>query len=802
MGNWASRLRRLQSMDPGEIASRVRQFAVARADWLRYCAGHDFAGDYQSVDLRPAGQFFFAAGEAPVLCALLRRVHPAQADEIVAQAHKLCEHRFDLLGYSSLDYGKQIDWHLDVVHGRRAPKKPWFKIRYLDFDEVGDSKITWELNRHQHFLTLAKAYWLTGNEQFVHEIFSQWEHWQVENPYPVGMNWASSLEVAFRSLAWIWTFFLLQECPFFTGDLRRRWLAMLNLSGRHIETYLSTYFSPNTHLLGEALALFFLGTLFRLPSSGRWRNLGWKVLVREAGKQVRADGFYFEQSTYYHVYALDMLLHARILAGLNQAGLNQAGLNPIAIPDEFDQILQRMLRALALLSRAGLPPMFGDDDGGRLFDPRRNRAEHMVDPLATGAVLYGREDFKFFAGLSCRVPCEETMWLLGAKGLAEFESLARTTPSSDSTALADSGLYLMTDAESRQHLVMDAGPLGAGSGGHGHADALSVWLVRNGRDLLRDSGTFEYVGECGERSRLRSTDAHNTLRVDGKDQAESAGPFSWGSFPAVQVRRWITGQHFDLLEAEHDGYSRLSSPVTHRRLVFHRKNAFWLVRDIVEGSGMHQIELSWHIGAGLSRASADGGIFEGDGESLAILTADGHGWSREVRSESWSPVYGSSDPAQVVRFAAARDLPAEFVTVLIAGATIGKKIGQLVYMDKGQGGASSYRYRLQEETRQEEGHDFVFANGTGAWTHGSFTSDADFLYSHHDRAGRLCALVLCGGTYADFEGERLISCDRPIRYAEVSRAHDPRSNEHWELAGSDAKHVRLGAALQGSLTQF
>ena len=93
---------------------------------------------------------------------------------------------------------------------------------------------------------------------------------------------------------------------------------------------------------------------------------------------------------------------------------------------------------------------------------------------------------------------------VGAKGLAEFDSLPTADRLADSMALAKSGFYLMTDAKSGQQLVIDAGPLGAGSGGHGHADALSVCLVREGRNLLRDPGTFEYVGESGERSRLRA----------------------------------------------------------------------------------------------------------------------------------------------------------------------------------------------------------------------------------------------------------------------------------------------------------
>jgi hypothetical protein len=41
------------------------------------------------------------------------------------------------------------------VHGKRAPLNPWFKIPFLDFAVVGDHKVTWELNRHQHLVTLA-----------------------------------------------------------------------------------------------------------------------------------------------------------------------------------------------------------------------------------------------------------------------------------------------------------------------------------------------------------------------------------------------------------------------------------------------------------------------------------------------------------------------------------------------------------------------------------------------------------------------------------------------------------------------
>ena len=60
---------------------------------------------------------------------------------------------------------KDIDWHLDPVHGKRAPLDPWFKIPFLDFAVVGDHKVTWELNRHQHLVTLAKARLLSGDKK-------------------------------------------------------------------------------------------------------------------------------------------------------------------------------------------------------------------------------------------------------------------------------------------------------------------------------------------------------------------------------------------------------------------------------------------------------------------------------------------------------------------------------------------------------------------------------------------------------------------------------------------------------------
>jgi hypothetical protein len=745
----AKKLSRLRSMSWPEFEDRTRQNLTARFDAYRFRREHDFADPSVNPSAR-TGNFFFRAQDIPALVTTLRRLMPRHTDDIVGRAHAICNHQFDLLGYTGLDYGAEIDWHFDAVHGKRAPMKPWFQLGYLDFDEVGDAKITWELNRHQHLVTLARAYHITGDAALSKECIAQWKHWQQQNPYPMGINWASSLEVAFRTLSWIWVYFLLESSGEFSLELRRDWLGALTVSGRHIDTYLSTYFSPNTHLLGEALALFFLGTLFpHLRSSARWRHRGWETILRESRTQVREDGFYFEQSIYYHVYALDMLLHARILAAAND----------VAIPQSFDQKIAQMLDVLLLLCRAGAPPTIGDDDGGRLFDPRRNRPEHLFDPLSTGAALFGRGDCKFMAGFLR----EETLWLLGIAGMDQFDSTETVAPPVHSAALAPSGLYLMADPELGHQLFIDAGPQGPNTAGHGHADALSICLAGAGRTVLGDSGTFEYLGTSGERSRLRGTGAHNTVEIDGQDQAQPTGPFTWTNLPHVNVDTWVTGESFNLFKGDHDGYARLQHGLRHRRWVFHQKCRFWLVRDVIEGNGTHQISAKWNLGPSLTPASGRDLRF-GDLEGQILLAIpEGHGWLQSIERDTWAPSYGQHERRSSVRFETEAELPADFVTLLASSTSLPRDPVVLRRLPSASTDAVGYCVRWNCDE-----HSMLFSQGTRRWTCSGWSSDAEFVAWHRNRSEDRMTVVLVNGSFIDFAGQRLVSSERPVRYAEVS----------------------------------
>jgi hypothetical protein len=781
--SWKELWARVAIMDREELVDRCRQHWSTRGDLLRHRLNLSFAEEMAKSPVA-SPHFFFETGDRGTLVSILKERYPREAADIEARAERICRHHFDLLGYTDLDYGTDIDWHRDRVHHKRTPRAPWFKVRYLDFEEAGDVKITWELNRHQHLVTLAKATLLTGQDRFAKEAVNQWRGWCVENPYPFGVNWASSLEVAFRSMAWLWFYFLLEGSGKLPKKFRAELWRMLAISGRHIDRYLSTYFSPNTHLLGEGVGLFFIGVLCpELPSARRWRERGWQIVVSEARHQVQSDGLHFEQATYYHVYALDFFLHARILAALNG----------IPIPAELDQTLERMLEALCVLGRTGSAPRLGDDDGGRLFDPSRNRIEHLLDPLSTGAAFFQRGDFKFLA----RRAKEETLWLLGAKGLAVFDQLGAFPPSDKSVALAAGGLYLMSDPEATAQLIIDAGPQGALTAGHGHADALSVCLETNRGSLLIDPGTFEYAGTGGERNQFRTTSAHNTLVVDGASQAEPRGPFAWVRLPQAKAELWISGETFDLFRGSHDGYTRSPSRMIHRRWVFGRKSQFWLVRDVVSGEGEHALDVYWHFAPGLERRKGKAEVFLAGESGLGIVAAAQDGWSSEVRQGWWSPVYGQKEPASVLRLSKRAKLPAELATLLVP-IRQQAELGELLAMGAAEAGsATGYRYGPPGE-----GHYVIFAEPGEPWRLGPFSSDAEFLYLGVTSQGKSRQLIFCNGSYAEVRGRRIVTSQSPVTRCELQETEAGQKLVCCPEGSVEIKHPLAGISVEFETSQL
>ena len=408
----------------------------------------------------------------------------ATLPQIMAEADAILHNRFSLFGGQEFHFDDPVNWHLEPRAGRVVPRLHWSQIDFLDPSVAGDKKIIWELNRQQYLLTLGRAYARTGDERYCAIFLSHLEAWMAENPPKFGINWASALEVAYRSIAWLWALMFFRSSTSLTPQAFLPILKQLVVNGRHIESYLSVFFSPNTHLTGEALGLYCLGTLVPfLPEADRWRATGRAILLQQLPKQVRDDGTYFENATYYHRYTLDIYLYFAVLASGRGEPLDPSALARI----------ESLADALKVLIKPdGTHGLFGDDDGGRLL-PLDSAAPNDFRPaLCNAAVFFDRPDYKAAAGHLA----EETIWLFGPAASIRYNSLADVPKPSGSCALRDGGLFVMRDSGLRaaNQLIIDCGPHGALNCGHAHADALAFELVAHGRSLLMDAGTFTYTG--------------------------------------------------------------------------------------------------------------------------------------------------------------------------------------------------------------------------------------------------------------------------------------------------------------------
>ncbi len=549
------------------------------------------------------------------------------AAEVERLAESVLRHRFPLFGMT-INAGPAIHWRRDYASGRETGTGYSRRIPYLDFARVGDHKVVWEINRHQHLVLLAQAFRLTGRSEFLDEIAAQMESWLEQNPFLRGINWASALEVAFRALSWIWVLHLAGH--HMEAGFRRRFVEALWLHGRYLEQNLSVYFSPNTHLLGEAVALHALGALFPgLPGAPIWEAEGARLVREQMDLQVRPDGSHFEQSTYYHVYALDFFLFHALLA---------------PPPAAFRQKMERMAEYLdTLLGPSGLLPCLGDDDGGRLFHPYGPRDRFGLATLAAAAIYFERTDWHYEPEDALPL----ASWWMGAPALAGTRP--HTARNASSRLFPDSGLAVLK--EGALQVLVDAGPFGHGGAGHSHSDTLSVVVRHGSTELLIDPGTFTYTAAAEWRDWFRGSAAHNTIRVAGKDQASPVNPFRWNGKPVVERKPWAPGGWLDAACRQ--------GPYLHRRRVMISPDGWLLVLDDIAGPPEPVLlEQFWHAGVPVQQLATHR-------YQLADATLLLWGEGDCSLQEGWrSPVYGCRLPAPVIQVTRNGPLPARFAALL------------------------------------------------------------------------------------------------------------------------------------------
>lgn len=579
-------------------------------------------------------------------------------DKLIEKANLIVEaHRWPLLGFGDLDFGKEIDWHRDPISGTRWPLE-YHATLALARGGGADVRVLWELNRLPQLLTLGRAYAITRDERYSEEVFAQLESWRLNNPVGRGANWACAMEVALRVINVMAALALVRSSAQLTPKRLGNILAMCDRHGGHIRRNLEfSYISTSNHYLSDVTGLLWLGVMFpELAAASSWREFGLRELLKEMDTQVLPDGADYEASTGYHRFVLELFLYSFIVCRSNG----------IAIPDRYWKKLRSMIAfVVGYLKPDGSAPLIGDSDSGQVMGLTQRSANDHGYLLAIASALLGE---CYVAVPKGNVP-EEPLWIAGEEALGNYLQAATSNPPS-SRAFDDAGLYILRSGN--DYALLNASGNGLnGRGSHGHNDALSIEVSACGTNFIVDPGTFVYSSDLHERHLFRSTAYHSTVEVDGVEQNTTDGntPFVIGDEAHPRVLTWESNEERDIVVAEHFGYRRLASAVTHRRTVeFNKRERYWLIEDELTGEGEHEFRFRFHIAHGLNCViRADAGLEVCDkitGAWLLILPQEE--WGSPALEPRWtSRDYGAKEPSQSVCWTLRASVPVKRRFVLL-----------------------------------------------------------------------------------------------------------------------------------------
>lgn len=444
-----------------------------------------------------------------------------QEADAAAPRYVLLMHRAEALAQKLVPGYQPIPWHTDIRTGY-VYKLDWHtQVPVAQFPGV-DAKTPSDMSRMHHWLTLAKAWRITGDRRYRSEVMAQLCDWIAANPPYYGPAWRNGMNVAVRTANIICAAGLLEldaaqdkdfvELLYETLDHHRRFIALT-----------AEIYKPHNHIMAETAGLVLVTSLLEQAQSDdmtkmenhAWERYAWRELSNEITRQINEDGFDFENTTSYHAYVLEMMLYPALVAARVKGCRTAAEVREFLVHKErlsgkALENIRKAAKVLCLLTQPdGNIPFIGDNDGGR-YIPWESEAACPSDMRAlscTAALLF--EDPALLPSNVRSVDFQ------AAAAFFDDASVTASAFRPQSVHLSQCGYGIL--AGQTYHSVFRCGGSTADKGGHTNNDQLSFTLCANGETILVDPGTYTYTGDLTWRAKLRSITAHSTVSIDDEE---------------------------------------------------------------------------------------------------------------------------------------------------------------------------------------------------------------------------------------------------------------------------------------------
>jgi hypothetical protein len=422
-------------------------------------------------------------------------------------------------------------------------------------EESEDIKFIWEPGRFGWAVTLARAYYLSGNEVYAETFWNFTDTFLEANPPNMGPQWVSAQEVALRIVALAFSWHAFMGSSRSTPDrLRRLTEALAEHAVRIPPTLIYARAQNNNHLLSEAAGLYTAGILLRdHPDSVRWRDSGWHWFNQAIQTQIADDGTYIQHSTSYHRLMVQASLWINCLVMCQDEVLPPATIRGLSTAARW---LANLLDPVT-----GRVPNLGPNDGANILPLTVCNIEDYRPVLQAAHRAFCAEDL-----LGHGLWDELSMWLRVAKLKPEAQPSRNELDHSYPSMLRsnDSWAYLRAaEFTSRP----------------GHADQLHLDLWWHGLNVTQDPGTYSYNASEPWDNALTKTVVHNTLTVNGRDQMTYAGRFLWLDWAQGKLisHARAKDRSWESITAQHNGYRKLNA--IHQREVIAYMEDNWVIED-------------------------------------------------------------------------------------------------------------------------------------------------------------------------------------------------------------------------------
>ena len=431
------------------------------------------------------------------------------------------------------------------------------------------------------------------------------QDWIEQNTIGQSEGW-EAYPTSLRMVNWIFAFHIFAKEIELSPEFHEQLLRSLFKHALFLERNLEYHICGN-HLIKNGKALTFAGLFFKGRESYRWYKKGTSLLWKELQEQILDDGGHFELSPMYHCIVLEDLLDIYNLIKHNK------------ISTQYKKNCKNNI----------------SNDQEPFFLLLRSKINQMLDWLANIVDGKGKIPLLNDSALSIAPEFSDLC------AYAEKLGFSRPKRKEDQVVfLRDSGYCIL---QNKNFCVLfDCGKIGTSYlPGHAHCDMLSFVMYYKGIPVIVDTGVYEY-NEGERRDYCRSTKAHNTVMINGQEQAEI-----WKSF-RVGYRGYPIEQQIgeNWIRCGHSGYERIKRGLRHFRKIAIFDSAV-VISDDIEGTASQKSEGFLHFAPNVNIQRQNGGLrakIEGHELNLEF-----DGASFELFESEYFPEFGKIEKRQSVR---------------------------------------------------------------------------------------------------------------------------------------------------------